>query len=320
MDAGTLAWIAEHLALGAAPEAVRDALVSQGVPPEDAAAALAAILADPVLGTARTLAQRLRRREAMLQTLGEVAALDAADTTVPRERGLSSDRFLDEYYARNRPVLLEDACDGWPALERWTLPYLRDVIGDVPVDIAGPDPQSPGELRPGPRVRQSVSFTAYVDGLLDGSADPDQYLIAESGLLATPSAAPLLADFTPDARYLHPVADPATCLMWVGGGTSRTALHYDPLNVLFVQVHGHKRVHLAPPAATGRIGNADTVFADVAQLDDVPAVAPLQVEVGPGEALLVPVGWWHQVAARTPSVTLSLTGFRYPNRFAIAEL
>ena len=36
------------------------------------------------------------------------------------------------------------------------------------------------------------------------------------------------------------------------------------------------------------------------------------VEIGPGDTLLIPVGWYHRVTALSASISLSLNGFETP--------
>ena len=38
-------------------------------------------------------------------------------------------------------------------------------------------------------------------------------------------------------------------------------------------------------------------------------------ELGPGDAALLPVGWWHQVVALSSSISVSFGGFRWANGF-----
>ena len=59
-----------------------------------------------------------------------------------------------------------------------------------------------------------------------------------------------------------------------------------------------------------------------ASVDGAPAateVAETGVEVtlNPGDALFVPLGWWHQVASLDFSVTITHTNFRWPNDFHV---
>jgi hypothetical protein len=39
----------------------------------------------------------------------------------------------------------------------------------------------------------------------------------------------------------------------------------------------------------------------------------LETIIGPGEAIFLPVGWWHQVEALDLSASMSFTNFRRPN-------
>ena len=40
-----------------------------------------------------------------------------------------------------------------------------------------------------------------------------------------------------------------------------------------------------------------------------------QIVLAPGEALFVPVGWWHHVVGLDMSISVSMTNFAYPNAF-----
>jgi hypothetical protein len=41
----------------------------------------------------------------------------------------------------------------------------------------------------------------------------------------------------------------------------------------------------------------------------------IDITLEPGEALLIPVGWWHHVRSLDISVNISLTNFLFPNDF-----
>ncbi|MEA2663776.1 MAG: hypothetical protein QOI11_720, partial [Candidatus Eremiobacteraeota bacterium] len=64
------------------------------------------------------------------------------------------------------------------------------------------------------------------------------------------------------------------------------------------------------------------VFSDVDLLRPDPVRYPrfasthaMRFDVGPGEALFIPVGWWHHVTALDASISLSFTNFYWPNYF-----
>jgi ribosomal protein L16 Arg81 hydroxylase len=39
------------------------------------------------------------------------------------------------------------------------------------------------------------------------------------------------------------------------------------------------------------------------------------VDLAPGDAILLPVGFWHQVLALSPSISVSMGGFAWTNAF-----
>ena len=87
-------------------------------------------------------------------------------------------------------------------------------------------------------------------------------------------------------------------------------------------MRGRKRFHLVPAWDAPRVNNHDSRFADVdAEHPDLvryPRFAGARVfdlVLEPGELLFVPVGWFHQVRALEPSISVTFTGFVVPNRY-----
>ena len=73
----------------------------------------------------------------------------------------------------------------------------------------------------------------------------------------------------------------------------------------------------ADPMMTGGPGPADIGYTvDLTRTSDhLMDVTVHEVLLHPGEALFIPVGWWHQVLAVDTSISLAFTNFIRRNRF-----
>lgn len=321
-------WAALSLLDGQRLADVIAAMVAAGVPEPAAAAVCAEVVADrPVYEAARVTLAQLRKLESFLDALRQMRALSSAPPTVDRRHGLSRETFLEEYYAANRPVVLEDSCDLWPARGLWTTDYLVATIGSAEVEVmSGRDGDDRYEAH-ADEHRQSMPFDEFIAKLLASGGGNDAYLVANNQFLSSAAAAPLWDDFTVDPRYLVGEAARGNAFLWLGPAGTLTPLHHDAMNVLFNQVVGRKRFRLFSPLDSPWLYNSLSVYADVdpvePDLEQYPLFAkatPHVVVLEPGETLFVPVGWWHHVESLDWSASVSFTNFCYDNDVAWYEL
>lgn len=94
------------------------------------------------------------------------------------------------------------------------------------------------------------------------------------------------------------------------------------MNIIIVQVIGRKRITLIDPLHARYVYNDDGVFSmvDAANPDysRFPLYAyadPITLVLEPGDALFIPVGWWHHVESLDLSASLSFTNFVFPNEY-----
>ena len=162
----------------------------------------------------------------------------------------------------------------------------------------------------------------YVRSL--GSANGDAtYLTGNDRALAEPGLKRFARDLSFDSRVLDPERTATHANLWIGGTGATSPLHCDRVNVLNLQVAGRKTFRLAHPgsmpdvyAIRGMFSVVDALAPDLDRFPDFTRVRLFEVALEPGDALLIPVGWWHHVTALKPSVNVSFTNFTAGNTYA----
>lgn len=310
------AWIAENLARGVEPRRLVALLSESGLPPEQARAEVESVAEHPAVVQARARTSRQREWEALLEARAALYRQElekAGGPRVERRRGLSPEEFFERYYHRNRPVIIEGLMEDWPALSRWTPEWLAERFGDEPVEVmAGRESDGDPDFN-AERLRRSLPLRELVARMREGGETNDVYLVARNSLLLRDAFRPLLDDLRAPAGYIQPdVSAPHRVHLWFGPAGTLSNLHHDHLNVLFCQVRGRKRFWLVPSWETpwlyndrGLYSAVDILAPDLERFPDFARATVHTCEVGPGDALLIPVGWWH--AVRALDVSLSVT-------------
>ncbi|RYZ42914.1 MAG: cupin-like domain-containing protein [Myxococcaceae bacterium] len=270
----------------------------------------------PAVGGGRTHATRLNALESLLATRSGLHRQSQRGLQVERRQRLSPAEFFTEYYRCNRPVVIEGLLEDWPAMTRWTPAWMAERFGDETVEVmAGRESQALPDFH-ADRLRQNVSLRELL-ARFDGAPTNDMYLVARNSLLLREAFRPLLEDLRAPAGYIQPDLHGADRVhLWLGPAGTLSNLHHDHLNVLFCQVWGRKQVWLAPSWETpwmangrGFYSDVDVLAPDTARFPDFARVALHTVEVGPGDTLLIPVGWWHALRALEPSLSVTFVSF-----------
>ncbi len=264
----------------------------------------------------------LRKREWLLETLERQRALSAQGAAIERRAGLSSDEFLDRYYAANRPVILTGEMSGWPALAKWTPEYLKQAIGPGTIEFQDRSNSDRFEI-PKDAHRREMPFDQFIDLVSRPGAGNDAYLTAHNSARNAEAISMLDPDLGfPDKFLNHDVEQPNGMMSIEPAGTL-TSLHHDLTNKLIAQIVGRKRLLVLPASEVGKLYNRLDVFSEISDLED-PALTLAQfprleharfteVTLMPGEMIFMPLAWWHQARSIDFSVTISYTNFRWPN-------
>lgn len=310
-------WIADNLLRDVPAAELEATLVAHAVPPALAARGVQAAARSPELAAARKRLAVAGRQEVVGRLRRELQALRGP--AIERRPLLAPEVFLRDYYATGTPLVVTDLVPRWPAFTLWTPEHLRARYGAVEIEIeagraSDPDPDMHFE-----RLRQPSTMAAYVDRVLAAGPGNDLYLIANNRNLARPGLRGLLADIELPAGYFPPSPERAArCgALWFGPAGTVTALHHDTSNILLCQVRGRKRLRLFPPDEPRLLAAARGVYNQLDPERDAERLAGrgLDLVLAPGEALFLPVGWWHHVRALDLSISLAFNHFVWPNDF-----
>lgn len=298
-------WVVSELLAGVPPSVVVDGLADNGIDRAGAREAVRRVLRSPTL-------QRRRRRFAsalMAAQLVEVQRRTQSVAEIERRTTIDRDGLHRDFWTRSRPVHLGNCVREMRAVRDWSFELFEERFGEVEVEVNTERDQATRRAHT-ERVSETMTFGAF----LRACREPTNahYIVSRNGLFGLEALRSLWADLDPLPPFLVAPEPPRGASLWVGPAGTLSPLHFDPHNVLLVQVTGRKRVWLVPPDRDAIYEGLDGYYAehDARDLEDA-----LSIVVEPGEALFVPVGWFHQVEALDPSITLSMLSFPWENDF-----
>jgi hypothetical protein len=322
-------WVAENVLLRVEPTAIVDAMVREGFDRDTAVRELQAAWNHPYLAAAQGvgagpktgLENKLQKRDWVLEVYRRAARQATTFGQVLRVRQPSRQEFLDSYYSQNRPVVIEGALDDWPALTRWTPEYLKRRLGERVVEVqANRSSDADFEMNQG-KLKKEMPFGQYVDLVESAGPTNDYYMTANNSGRNRESLQELWDDIVLLSDYLRDDPDNRG-FFWYGPRGSVTPLHHDLTNNFMAQVRGRKLVRLVAPYELPDLYNHRHCYSQV-NLDQVDYdrfplfrnVKVVDVVIGPGDLLFLPVGWWHYVRGLDVTITMTFINFVFDNDF-----
>lgn len=298
-------WLAENALRGVSDDDLAAALVAQGLDADAAGREVEAVRRSPILAAARKLVARSAGVEQAARLARGLAG------------GVVETDSLDEatlhlaFWKPNRPVVLRGGALDWPAV-RWTPASLAARVGDATVAVVEGRTRRWDWWNDRAGHTREVPLRSLLERLSTDEGD-DWYCDGRAGLLARPALAPLRADL----GTLPGLVGDGFPSLWLGPKGTVTPLHHDQSTGWLVQLVGTKRVWMASPLEPALLDTAVGLYNRVDlrrdRSGDLAEVAVSTIDLAPGDALLIPVGWWHQVEATAPSISASMGGFRWPN-------
>lgn len=242
------------------------------------------------------------------------------EEAIPRISQLDAKAFYDNHYCANRPVVIEDFASAWPALERWQLERLSERIGHKEVLVTrGRESMKDCDANFS-KLTESSKLSDFIEDILalKGQPSNDLYMIANNRNAEDPEILnTLLEDVAPPEGYFDMERVRGSASWWLGPAGTLTPMHHDTSNIVFCQIVGKKQFTMISPLHTQMLGKTKNGFYSEVrgELLEELEIPHEVITLEPGNALFIPVGWWHEVLALEPSVNISFLNFRSANRF-----
>lgn len=229
---------------------------------------------------------------------------------VERVSELSRERFRTDFLFQSRPVVVTGGVRDWPAMQRWTVEWLKERLAGHRVEIASAASGVFSYDLEAPRAKyQVMEFSKAASLVAEGKQDVQYYIMQIS-------IEDWLPELSEDLQSLPVLSGEAAAPhFWLGGAGLLTPLHWDNLHNFFAQVSGRKRFTLFPPGEFDKLYPypAAALFshmshADPEDLDRWPQVRDaerLDCVLEAGDLLFLPSFWWHQVRSLELSISVN---------------
>jgi hypothetical protein len=270
-------------------------------------------------GRLRNFTRGAERHALWMAQVRRILRSTHATCAIESIRGSDIGEF-EKSFRLNKPLVMRSLMAEWPSLQKVTFRSLRAAYGGSIVEYM--DRRTDGydhEINP-----EKYRTTATLESLIHRATTEVTnafYMVANNHVLdnALESAFDTLDPL--NGITVHEKR-PGSLSLWLGPGGTVTPLHFDNVNVLHVVVEGRKKMTLIPPEDTALVYHDRGVYSEV-DIESVDERAfPLfkhasqyQTELASGDALLIPVGWWHHVRALEPTVSVSAAAFTLKNDF-----
>lgn len=223
---------------------------------------------------------------------------------------ISKEEFFEKYLKPRRPVVIKNMAKKWPAYQKWTMEYMKEVVGDVEVplyDSSKADPSAPINAS-----AAKMKFGDYIDLIQREPTDLRIFLFDPIKY-----APKLLEDYISPKELMGGFLDKYPN-MFFGGKGSVTFLHFDidMAHIFHTHFNGRKHILLFDykwkerlyqiPYATYALEDYDIENPDFTKFPALDGVEGIECYLEHGDTLFMPTGWWHWMKYLDGSFSISL--------------
>ena len=228
---------------------------------------------------------------------------------VKRVRSINKEEFVRDYVKPQKPVVIENLVDDWPAVSKWNFEYMKEKVGDrtVPLYDDRPVDYKDGFNEP----HATMLMSEYIDLL---QKEPTKFRIFLYNVLK--EVPELQEDFSFPKIGLRLMK--SLPMLFFGGEDSHTFMHYDIdlANILHFHFVGKKECILYPfnekkflykvPHSLITHESIDFANPDFDKWPMLRKAKGYKAELNHGEVLYMPEGYWHYMRYITPGFSMSM--------------
>jgi hypothetical protein len=225
----------------------------------------------------------------------------------------NSQLFQTLFVEQDRPCVLKNLASQWRAYTTWTPEYLSKNHGEVLLPISNYPGQGNPKMSEKPRMPLR-EYMAFVEKAVKGVPEAQQPLYA-AGWHYLKDCPALARDLSCPSEFennwidrLQGIINFDQTSLFIGHPAAETPLHTDSffVSTWLVMISGSKRVRLIPGSYAGYVKNGLDTFSDSVLIELERRHIPVfEAEIGPGDALFIPPGWWHQVRNLSATIAVS---------------
>ncbi|KAL9706860.1 hypothetical protein quinque_010378 [Culex quinquefasciatus] len=164
--------------------------------------------------------------------------------------------FVRDNVAKNVPLVIREATNDWPAVEKWNSKYFRDTLADKEVTVAiTPNGYADGLARHDGQdyfvlpLETQMTMGEFLDSL--DRKDPENILyIQRQNSNLTEDFQELWQDVLTERLSFAAEAfnkEPDAINFWMGDDRAVTSMHKDPYENIYCVISGYKDFVLIPP-------------------------------------------------------------------------
>ncbi|PBJ13189.1 cupin-like domain-containing protein [Flavobacterium sp. ACN6] len=223
---------------------------------------------------------------------------------------ISREDFKKNYLDKRKPLIIKGLTKDWPAREKWSTDYFKEIAGDIEVKLVDNSKADPKKV-----INASISNMKFGDYLDLIKREPTQLRIFFFNLF---KHRPELINDVKIPKELMGGFIESMPAMFFGGSQAFTFLHYDiDLPHLFhTHFGGRKHIILFDnkwkkrlyciPNTTYALEDYDVANPDFEKFPALKGVEGYEVFLEHGDTLFMPTGMWHWMRYIDGSFSLSL--------------